>query len=162
MGRLHGRLLHAGMTISFYSADTDKSFYVHGRLWFRCTYRTLENYLASPMLALHTCALGLDDTLAPCQNRVLELEQLETDWPVSFQLPLTRLEERNARCKQETRPPASQVGGGAGRCFGQVCGFLNACVVMLWRQWGLFCMHVVCSFAVVIAPMAPEGRQIGP
>ena len=57
-------LLHAGMTISFYSADTDKSFYVHGRLWFRCTYRTLENYLASPMLALHTCALGLDDTLA--------------------------------------------------------------------------------------------------
>ena len=21
---------------------------------------------------------------APCQNRVLELEQLETDWPVSF------------------------------------------------------------------------------
>ena len=29
MGRLHGRLLHAGMTISFYSADTDKSFYVH-------------------------------------------------------------------------------------------------------------------------------------
>jgi len=99
---------------------------------------------------------------APCQNRVLELEQLETDWPVSFQLPLTRLEERNARCKQETRPPASQVGGGAGRCFGQVCGFLNACVVILWRQWGLFCMHVVCSFAVVIAPMAPEGRQIGP
>ena len=58
------RFLHAGMTISFYSADTDKSFYVHGRLWFRCTYRTLENYLASPMLALHTCALGLDDTLA--------------------------------------------------------------------------------------------------
>ena len=48
MGRLHGRLLHAGMTISFSSADTDKSFYVHGRLWFRCTYRTLENYLASP------------------------------------------------------------------------------------------------------------------
>ena len=29
MGRLHGRLLHAGMTISFYSADTDESFYVH-------------------------------------------------------------------------------------------------------------------------------------
>ena len=54
------------------------------------------------------------------------------------------------------------LGGGAGRCGGQVCGFLNACVVMLWRQWGLFCMHVVCSFAVVIAPMAPEGRQIGP
>ena len=64
MGRLHGRLLHTGMTMSFYSADTDKSFYIHGRLWFRCIYRILENYLASPMLALHTCALGLDDTLA--------------------------------------------------------------------------------------------------